>query len=102
MTQFNTTTNNRTSNANSNNPALTRDLALTVTAGIAFMQVGTYSNGWFLPVLIYIIAVAALFNTIQRHSAKPVHKVWFHIINVLGCTGLISALWFSGKMALMF
>jgi uncharacterized membrane protein YjdF len=88
-------------NALTNNPTLTRDLALTVTAGIVFMQVGTYSNGWFLPVLTYIIAVAALFATVQRHSAKPLHKVWFHIINALGCTGLISALWFSGKMALM-
>ena len=89
-------------NALTNNPTFTRDLALTVTAGIAFMQVCTFSNGWFLPVLTYIIAVAALFATINRHSANPVRKVWFHGINALGCAGLVSALWFSGKMALMF
>ncbi len=93
MTQFNTTTNNHT---------LTRDLALTVTAGIAFMQVSTYSHGWFLPVVTYIIALAALFATINRHSANPINKFWFHAINALGCTGLVAALWLSGNMATLF
>lgn len=93
---------NNTTHSVSNNRSLTRELALTITAGIAFMQVCTYSNGWFLPVLTYIIAVAALFATINRHSATPVHQFWFHAINALGCTGLVTALWFSGKMALMF
>ena len=89
-------------NTLSNNPTFSRDLALTLTAGIAFMQVCTYSNGWFLPVLTYIIAMAALFSTLQRHSAKPLNKVWLFAINALGCTGLVSALWFSGKMATLF
>ena len=89
-------------NTMTNNPTITRDMALTVTAGIIFMQVCTYSNGWFLPVLSYIIAVAALFASINRHSAKPANKVWFLGMNALGCAGLVSALWFSGKMVQMF
>ena len=97
MDQVNTST-----NAMTNNPTLTRDLALTVTAGIVFMQVSTYCNGWFLPVLAYTIAVAALFATIQRHSVNPVNKPWLFGVNALGCTGLVAALWFSGKMATMF
>ena len=97
MDQVNTST-----NAMTNNPTLTRDLALTVTAGIVFLQVCTYCNGWFLPVLSYTIAVAALFATIQRHSVNPVNKAWLFGVNALGCTGLVAALWFSGKMATMF
>jgi len=97
MNQINSATQSVT-----NNHTLTRDLALTITAGIAFMQVSTYSHGWFLPVVTYIVAVAALFATITRHSANPINKFWFHTINALGCTGLVAALWFSGNMALMF
>lgn len=96
MDQINNTTHSVTNNT------LTRDLALTITAGIAFMQVSTYSNGWFLPVVTYIMATAALFATINRHSTNPINKFWFHAINALGCTGLIAALWLSGNMALMF
>lgn len=93
---------NNTTHSVSNNRSLTRDLVLTTTAGIAFMQASTYSNGWFLPVVTYIIAMAALFATINRHSASPINKFWFHAINALGCIGLVAALWFSGNMVLMF
>ena len=79
-----------------------KDLALTITAGVIFMQASTYSNGWFLPIATYIIAVAALFTTINRHSTNPLNKTWLHTINALGCSGLIAALWFSGKMTVIF
>jgi hypothetical protein len=95
-------TESATTSKNNINPTLARDLVLTITAAVAFMQVCTYSNGWFLPIMTYMIAVAALFTTINRHSSNTGDKVWFYAINMLGCSGLIAALWFSGKMAVMF
>ena len=100
MTQLNNNTN--TTNRLAKKPTLTTDLVLTTFAVIVFMQAATYSSGWFLPVATYIIAVAALFATINRHSSSPVSKLWLAVINALGCTGLIAALWFSGKMAVLF
>jgi len=81
---------------------LPRDVVLCTTAGIIFMQTCTFSAGWFLPVTTYILAMAALLTTIKRHHAGVVNPVWIYAINALGCTGLVSALWFSGKMATMF
>ncbi len=83
-------------------PTLARDLAFTITAAVAFIQVCTYSNGWFLPLVTYTIAVAALFATIRRHSSNTAAKTWFHASNAVGCTGLVAALWFSGNLAVMF
>lgn len=97
MTQINGVTQSTT-----NNPSLRRDLVLCITAGTAFMQAGHFSQGWLLPVLTYIIAMAALFVTLKRHSAKPIQQFWLYAISSLGCAGLITALWFSGKMATMF
>lgn len=100
MTQLNNNTNS--ADRLVKKPTLTTDLALTIIAAVAFMQAGTYSQGWFLPVATYMIAAAALFNTINRHSSSPVSKLWLTAINALGCTGLVAALWFSGKMAVLF
>lgn len=97
MTQINGVTQSAT-----NNPSLRRDLVLSITAGTAFMQAGNFSNGWLLPVLTYSIAMAALFVTLKRHSTKPIRQFWLYAISGLGCAGLVSALWFSGKMATMF
>lgn len=99
MTQLNNT---NSADRLAKKPTLTTDLVLTTFAVVIFMQAATYSQGWFLPVATYIIAVAALFNTINRHSSSPVSKLWLVAINGLGCTGLIAALWFSGKMAVLF
>jgi hypothetical protein len=100
MTQLNNLTN--TADRSEKKPTLTTDLVLTTFAVVVFMQAATYSSGWFFPVATYIIAVAALFATINRHSTSPVSKLWLTAINALGCTGLIAALWFSGKMAVLF
>ncbi|WP_445769528.1 hypothetical protein [Rheinheimera sp.] len=100
MTQLNNNTN--TADRLAKKPTLTTDLALTTFAVVVFMQAATYSSGWFLPVASYMLAVAALFATINRHSTSPVSKLWLTAINALGCTGLIAALWFSGKMAVLF
>ncbi len=100
MTQLNNTTN--TANGLAKKPTLATDLVLTTIAVVVFMQAATYSSGWFLPVAAYIIAVAALFTTINRHSTSPVSKLWLTAINALGCAAIIAALWFSGKMAVLF
>ena len=100
--ETNSATDSTTKSKNKLNPILARDLVLTITAAVAFMQACTYSHGWFLPMVTYVFAAAALFVTISRHSSKTSDKVWFHAINMLGCSGLVAALWFSGKMALMF
>ena len=79
-----------------------RDLWLTMAAGYAFFSACSASNGWLLPVICYVIAAAALFSTIQRHSAQPASRRWVYLINALACSGLLAALWFSGRMAVLF
>lgn len=91
-----------TSTATPKHATFKRDLALTMVAGFAFSFACSTSNGWLLPVIGYVIAAAALFSTIQRHSAQPASRRWFYLINVLGCSGLFAALWFSGRMAVLF
>lgn len=79
-----------------------RDVACCTIAGIAFMQACSYSNGWFLPVVTYIIAAAALFSALKRHGHGSKNQRWFYVINTLGCTGLVAALWLGGRMATLF
>lgn len=88
--------------SNANNTNLRRDVALCVTAGVVFMQTCSYSSGWFLPVITYIIASVALFATINRHRTGAINQRWIYAINTLGSTGFVAALWFSGKMSTMF
>lgn len=93
---------NQVTHSDANNSNFRRDVALCITAGVLFMQTCSYSSGWFLPILTYIIATVGLFATIHRHSKGTINQLWYYVINALGCTGLVAALWFSGKMATMF
>ena len=79
-----------------------RDVAFCIITGIAFMQACSYSDGWLLPVITYIIAAATLFSTIKRHRHGSNDQRWFYAINALGCTGLVGALWLGGHMATLF
>lgn len=81
---------------------LRRDIILTIIAGQAFMFACQYSQGWLPVVLTYILAIAALFHCIKKHSAQRGSDRLMLSLNLLACSGLCAALLFSGKGAQVF
>lgn len=81
---------------------LRRDVVLTIMAGQAFLLAGQFSQGWLPVVLTYILAIAALFHCIQKHSAQRGSDRLLLSLNLLACSGLCAALLCSGKAAQVF
>ncbi len=72
-------------------------------AAIAFFTaVLQWSQGWGLPIAAYILMTVSIFdmaNKVNAEQGKQVSDVWKYAINVVGCSLLVSALWFSGRLA---
>lgn len=81
---------------------LRRDIILTIMAGQAFMVACQFSQGWLPVVLTYILAIAALFQCIKKHSVQRGSDRLFVLLNLLAASGLSAALLFSGKGAQVF
>lgn len=81
---------------------LPRDIILTIMAGQAFMVACQFSQGWLPVVLTYILAIAALFQCIKKHSVQRGSDRLFVLLNLLAASGLSAALLFSGKGAQVF
>ncbi len=81
---------------------LRRDIILTISAGQAFMIACQFSQGWLPVVLTYILAIAALFHCIKKHSLQRGSDRLFVLLNLLAASGLSAALLFSGKGAQVF
>ncbi len=81
---------------------LRRDIILTISAGQAFMIACQFSQGWLPVVLTYILAIAALFHCIKKHSVQRGSDRLFVLLNLLAASGLSAALLFSGKGAQVF
>lgn len=73
-------------------------------ATVAFIASCSVGNGWFLPILAYVGWFAAMIGTAKYHlpASQSASQAAIFAINGLGCTLLVSALWFSGRMAQMF
>lgn len=72
---------------------LRRDLAITLSAGIAFIQTSMYSSGWLWPLLTYLIASLALTLLILRHHPKPSNGLYLAVINSISAIAFGTALW---------
>ncbi len=87
-----------------NPTALPRHLAGIAIATVGFMAACNYGHGWFMPIVTYIFLFAAIVGTAVHHlpADKRASRAAIFVINGFGCTLLVSALWFSGRMAQMF
>lgn len=78
-------------------------LAATIFAGVAFNAVCSYSSGWFMPLVSYLLATMSLFTLIQ--SIGPLNKaqkagLW--LVQLTATPAFVATLWFSGKLNSMF
>lgn len=84
--------------------ALPRHFAGITIATVGFIAACNFGQGWFMPIVTYICMFAAIIGTAAYHlpADKRASRTALFAINGLGCTLLVSALWFSGRMGQMF
>ena len=84
--------------------ALPRHIAGITIATVGFIAACNYGQGWFMPIVTYICMFAAIIGTAAYHlpADKRASSTALFAINGLGCSLLVSALWFSGRMGQMF
>jgi len=87
-----------------NPAALPRHFAGIAMATLGFIAACNYGHGWFMPIVSYTLLFAAIVGTARYHlpAEKRASTAAIFAINGLGCTLLVAALWFSGRMAQMF
>ncbi len=87
-----------------NPAALPRHLVGIAIATVAFVAACNYGHGWFMPIVSYILMFAAIVGTARYHlpAEKRASNAAIFAINGFGCTLLVAALWFSGRMVQMF
>jgi hypothetical protein len=78
-------------------------LAITITAAVAFNAACSYSSGWFMPLLCYLMAMASLFTLIHRFGPlSKAQKIGLWAVQLVATPAFVAALWFSGKLNSMF
>ncbi len=78
-------------------------MAATITAAVAFNMVCSYSSGWFIPLICYLLAVLSLFTLINRFGPlSKTQKASLWVIQLAATPAFVAALWFSGKLNSMF
>ncbi|MDR7122495.1 hypothetical protein [Rheinheimera soli] len=78
-------------------------LAITITAAAAFNAACSYSSGWFMPLLCYLMAMASLFTLIHRFGPlSKAQKIGLWAVQLVATPAFVAALWFSGKLNSMF
>lgn len=78
-------------------------LAATITAAVAFNLACSYSSGWFMPLICYLLAMISLYSLIHRSaSLSTTQKTSLWLIQSVATAGFVAALWFSGKLNSMF
>lgn len=77
-------------------------LAATFTAAVAFNAACSYSSGWFMPLLCYLLAMASLFTLFHRFGPlSKAQKIGLWAVQLAATPAFIAALWFSGKLNVM-
>ena len=84
--------------------ALPRHLSGIAIAAVGFITVCNYGHGWFMPIVSYTLLMAAIIGTANYHlpAEQRASRAAITIINLVGCSLLVGALWFSGRMTQMF
>lgn len=78
-------------------------IAATITAAVAFNMVCSYSSGWFMPLICYLLAVLSLFTLIQRFGPlSKAQKTGLWLVQLAATPAFVAALWFSGKLTSVF
>jgi hypothetical protein len=78
-------------------------LGATITAAVAFQAACSYSSGWFMPLVCYLLAMAALFSLIQRFGPlSKAQKTGLWLVQLAATPAFVATLWFSGKLTSMF
>lgn len=78
-------------------------LATTVAAAVAFNAACSYSTGWFMPLLSYLLAMVSLFTLIHRFGPlSKAQKIGLWAVQLVATPAFVAALWFSGKLSSMF
>lgn len=78
-------------------------LAATIAAAVALNAACSYSSGWFMPVLCYLLVMGSLFTLISRFGPlSKAQKTALWLVQLLATPAFVAALWFSGKLTSMF
>lgn len=78
-------------------------IAATITAAVAFNMVCSYSSGWFMPLICYLLASLSLFTLIQRFGPlSKAQKTGLWLVQLAATPAFVAALWFSGKLTSVF
>jgi hypothetical protein len=78
-------------------------LAATIAAAVAFNAACSYSSGWFIPLLCYLLAMVSVFTLINRFGAlSKAQKATLWGIQLLATPAFVAGLWFSGKLTSQF
>jgi len=78
-------------------------LATTIAAAVAFNAACSYSSGWFMPLICYLLAMAVLFGLFQRFGPlSKAQKTGLWLVQLTATPAFVAALWFSGKLTTMF
>ncbi|MBU1618056.1 MAG: hypothetical protein KJ556_08010 [Gammaproteobacteria bacterium] len=78
-------------------------LAATITAAVAFQAACSYSSGWFMPLLCYLLAMISLFTLIHRFGPlSKAQKIGLWAVQLVATPAFVAALWFSGKLNSIF
>lgn len=78
-------------------------IAATITAAVAFNMVCSYSSGWFMPLVCYLLAMISLFTLIHRFGPlSKAQKIGLWAVQLVATPAFVAALWFSGKLNSIF
>jgi hypothetical protein len=78
-------------------------IAATITAAVAFNMVCSYSSGWFMPLVCYLLAMISLFTLIHRFGPlSKAQKIGLWAVQLVATPAFVAALWFSGKLSSIF
>ena len=78
-------------------------LAATITAAVAFQAACSYSSGWFMPLICYLLAMISLFTLIHRFGPlSKAQKIGLWAVQLVATPAFVAALWFSGKLNSIF
>jgi hypothetical protein len=78
-------------------------MAATIAAAVAFTMACSYSSGWFMPLVCYLLAMGSLFTLIHRFGPLgKAQKAGLWLVQLTATPAFVAALWFSGKLNSMF
>lgn len=78
-------------------------MAATITAAVAFNMVCSYSSGWFMPLVCYLLVMISLFTLIHRFGPlSKAQKIGLWAVQLVATPAFVAALWFSGKLNSIF